>query len=139
MAEAPWPLWEVFVRSQHGLAHRHVDLRRPETTLGLVHLAGPLQDPRLLGRRAGHDARVVGQKHEREPEGADPFDFELLVDFGAYRDIGRHRKGFQQQQTLSTSHGYLIPPLMREAGLADEFATTLDRVAEITRTRGIYA
>ena len=21
-----WPLWEVFIRSQHGLAHKHVGL-----------------------------------------------------------------------------------------------------------------
>jgi ring-1,2-phenylacetyl-CoA epoxidase subunit PaaB len=25
-----WPLWEVFIRSQHGLAHKHVYTRRNE-------------------------------------------------------------------------------------------------------------
>lgn len=24
MSESEWPLWEVFIRSQHGLAHKHV-------------------------------------------------------------------------------------------------------------------
>ena len=24
MSNAEWPLWEVFIRSQHGLAHKHV-------------------------------------------------------------------------------------------------------------------
>ncbi|MEY4295628.1 MAG: hypothetical protein RLY82_1316 [Pseudomonadota bacterium] len=24
MDKAQWPLWEVFIRSQHGLAHKHV-------------------------------------------------------------------------------------------------------------------
>jgi thymidylate synthase ThyX len=64
-------------------------------------------------------------------EGAAPFDFELLVDFGAYRDIGRHRKGFQQQQVLTTAHGYLTPPLIREAGLEEKFSAVLNRVAKL--------
>ena len=45
-------------------------------------------------------------------EGATPFEFEILVDFGAYRDIGRHRKGYQQQQVLTVDHGFLVPPLL---------------------------
>src|SRR5450432_3529573 len=24
MSHAEWPLWEIFIRSQHGLAHKHV-------------------------------------------------------------------------------------------------------------------
>ncbi len=31
-----WPLWEVFIRSQHGLAHRHVgSLHAPDAQLAL--------------------------------------------------------------------------------------------------------
>ena len=31
-----WPLWEVFVRSQHGLAHRHVgSLHAPDSQMAL--------------------------------------------------------------------------------------------------------
>lgn len=31
-----WPLWEVFIRSQHGLAHRHVgSLHAPDATMAL--------------------------------------------------------------------------------------------------------
>ena len=33
-----WPLWEVFVRSQHGLAHKHVgSLHAPDSALALNH------------------------------------------------------------------------------------------------------
>ncbi len=62
-------------------------------------------------------------------EGAQPFDFEILVDFGAYRDIGRHRKGMQQQQVLTTCHGYLVPPLIKEAGLEARYREVLERAA----------
>lgn len=64
-------------------------------------------------------------------EGAAPFDFEVLVDFGAYRDIGRHRKSLQQQQTMTTAHGFAVPPLMATAGLAGEYADVLGRTAEL--------
>ena len=31
-----WPLWEVFVRSQHGLAHKHVgSLRAPDAEMAV--------------------------------------------------------------------------------------------------------
>lgn len=31
-----WPLWEVFIRSQHGLAHKHVgSLHAPDTEMAM--------------------------------------------------------------------------------------------------------
>jgi ring-1,2-phenylacetyl-CoA epoxidase subunit PaaB len=31
-----WPLWEVFIRSQHGLAHRHVgSLHAPDAAMAM--------------------------------------------------------------------------------------------------------
>jgi ring-1,2-phenylacetyl-CoA epoxidase subunit PaaB len=31
-----WPLWEIFVRSQHGLAHKHVgSLRAPDAAMAV--------------------------------------------------------------------------------------------------------
>ena len=91
---------------------------------------------KTVGERKALFERILDNRGSRDPlpmslEGADPFDFELSIDFGAYRDIGRHRKGFQQQQLLTTAHGYLTPPLLRQAGLADGFATVLDRVASL--------
>lgn len=67
-------------------------------------------------------------------EGAQPFEFEILVDFGAYRDIGRHRKGTQQQQALTVSHGYLVPPLIEEAGFAADYREVLDRTTDLQET-----
>ena len=65
--------------------------------------------------------------------GRKPFEFEILVDFGAYRDIGRHRKGYQQQQVLTVDHGFLVPPLLSEAGLDGEYREVLERTAEHQR------
>jgi hypothetical protein len=81
----------------------------------------------LMQKRGAHDAWPIGF------EGGWPFEFEVLLDFGAYRDVGRHRKGFQQQQALTTAHGYLVPPLIEDAGLAGRYREVLDRAAERQR------
>lgn len=80
---------------------------------------------RSLAARGPHDG------WPQALEGAAPFEFEVLLDFGAYRDIGRHRKGFQQQQTLTTTHGFVVPPLLREAGLDSEYSAVLERAADL--------
>jgi thymidylate synthase ThyX len=80
---------------------------------------------KLMAQRGPHDAWPLAL------EGAAPFEFEVLLDFGAYRDIGRHRKGLQQQQTLTTAHGFAVPPLMEQAGLGAEYARTLERAADL--------
>jgi thymidylate synthase ThyX len=87
--------------------------------------AGQRQDllRQSMAARGPHDAWPLGF------EGAQPFEFEVLLDFGAYRDIGRHRKGFQQQQTLTTAHGFVVPPLLEDAGLAPSYGEVLERAA----------
>jgi thymidylate synthase ThyX len=79
---------------------------------------------KVMAARGPHDGWPIGL------EGAAPFEFEVLLDFGAYRDIGRHRKGFQQQQALTTAHGFAVPPLLHDAGLADSYTEVLERTAE---------
>ncbi len=82
---------------------------------------------RAMKQRGKHDAWPIGL------EGAAPFEFEVLLDFGAYRDIGRHRKGFQQQQRLTAEHGFLVPPLIEQAGMQDRYIGVLRRAAELQR------
>jgi hypothetical protein len=78
---------------------------------------------RAMAARGSHDAWPAAL------EGAQPFEFETTLDFGAYRDVGRHRKGFQQQQALTTVHGFAVPPLIEQAGLAGAYADTMARAA----------
>lgn len=36
MSKREWPLWEIFVRGQHGLAHRHVgSLHAPDAEMAM--------------------------------------------------------------------------------------------------------
>ena len=36
MSKTEWPLWEIFIRGQHGLAHRHVgSLHAPDAEMAM--------------------------------------------------------------------------------------------------------
>jgi ring-1,2-phenylacetyl-CoA epoxidase subunit PaaB len=36
MSSSEWPLWEIFIRSQHGLAHKHVgSLHAPDAEMAI--------------------------------------------------------------------------------------------------------
>ena len=49
------------------------------------------------------------------------FSFDVLVDFGAFRDIQRHRMCTQTTQLLTTDHGYETPKELIDCGLQKEF------------------
>lgn len=57
---------------------------------------------------------------------AGEFVFDILIDFGAFRDIQRHRIGTQLPQLLTTFHGYNTPDLIKEAGLESKFKDAME-------------
>ncbi|MEM0360258.1 MAG: FAD-dependent thymidylate synthase [Candidatus Diapherotrites archaeon] len=59
------------------------------------------------------------------------FTFDILVDFGAFRDIQRHRMCTQTTQLLSTDHGYSIPQEIIECGLKKEFEKCMSSAKEL--------
>lgn len=132
-----------------GPAAGHTELLRHDRDLddrllaSLLYEASPLPFAALVqrvkalspGERIELLQRAMAARGPHDPwpaalEGGDPFEFETVLDFGAYRDVGRHRKGFQQQQTLTTVHGFVAPPLFAQAGLAAEYRAVMERAAE---------
>jgi hypothetical protein len=49
------------------------------------------------------------------------YTFDILANFGAYRDLHRHRMLTQERQDLTTEHGFDIPKEIVEAGFESEF------------------
>lgn len=47
--------------------------------------------------------------------------YETLINWGADRDLVRHRRENKQRQLLSTNHGFEMPPLIEEFGLKEDF------------------
>lgn len=62
------------------------------------------------------------------------FTFELVADFGAYRDLQRHRLLTQERQLLTCSHGYYLPKELQESGLEKEYITALNAAKEAYNT-----
>ncbi len=57
--------------------------------------------------------------------------FDILADYGAFRDLQRHRMLTVEWQQLSPYHGFTRSPIIDEAGVADEFDQAMDRSAEL--------
>ena len=56
--------------------------------------------------------------------------FELVMDYGAYREYKRHRMQSYFPQPLTVVHGAVIPPLIEEAGLTGRFNATVESSEE---------
>ena len=57
--------------------------------------------------------------------------FDVLCDYGAFRDLQRHRPLTIEWQTLGTQHGYEIPAAIGEAGLHGEWERVLEDSAAL--------
>ena len=75
-----------------------------------------------LCRRGPHDAPLRALEHLT-------YTFEVLVDYGAYRDIHRHRMATQTRQLPSPQHGYSTPEDIIRYGIQDEFDAGMAQAA----------
>ncbi|AKM82563.1 TPA: FAD-dependent thymidylate synthase [Candidatus Berkelbacteria bacterium] len=55
------------------------------------------------------------------------YTFDILMDYGAFRDIQRHRMATQTNQLATTEHGYSTPEEIVEAGLKNEYEEVMER------------
>ncbi len=54
------------------------------------------------------------------------FRFDILMDIGGFRDMHRHRRCIQIEQTFTTQHGYDIPPELEPAGALGDYESAMD-------------
>ncbi len=59
------------------------------------------------------------------------FTFEIVTDFGAYRDLQRHRILTQQKQMLTCDYGYLVPAEIKGTPFEEEYCLALDKAKEV--------
>jgi thymidylate synthase ThyX len=75
-----------------------------------------------LQRRGPHDQPLRALEHLT-------YSFEILLDYGAYRDIHRHRMATQTRQRLSPEHGYSTPEELEAYGFGETFTTCMEQAA----------
>ena len=103
-----------------------------------------LPDDQVLAkvRTLGEGDRVellrayVGERRNRRHKPGRAFEridyrFDVVADYGAFRDLQRHRMLTIEWQPLSTRHGYEVPEAVDEAGLRDPFDDAMERSAAL--------
>lgn len=97
-------------------------------------LAKIKNDPEIIERviqeavadRGGHD------QLPREFEHA-VFQHEIVMDYGAWRDVQRHRMCTQLNQELGVDLGYVIPQEVKDVGLETAYERLMDEAASLYR------
>jgi thymidylate synthase ThyX len=59
--------------------------------------------------------------------------FDILSDYGAFRDLQRHRMLTIEWQDLSTAHGYTMPPAVAAAGGQARYEASMERADSLYR------
>ena len=92
------------------------------------------------GMSAGDREQVlrayVGERTNRRHRPGRAFErtsyrFDVLTDYGAFRDLQRHRLLTIDWQALTTHHGYTRPEAIVEAGAAPAWREVMDRSADL--------
>jgi len=103
----PWP---KVIERVRGLS--------PEARAGVI--------DEYLRRRGRHDQPLRALEHLS-------YTFDILVDFGAFRDIQRHRMATQTPQELDPIQGYSIPAEIVRYGLLPRYQECMARAEEAYR------
>lgn len=111
------------------------------------HSSLPEQQILARVRQMGVDERVallkayVGDRSNRRHKPGRAFErsfyrFDVLSDYGAFRDMQRHRMLTIEWQRLTPNHGYTRPGLVEEAGVTSLFDETMERSAALYDAMG---
>jgi Thymidylate synthase complementing protein len=103
----------------------HSDLPLQELAASGVSVEGALRG--LMGYR--------GNRRHRAPRALEnvSYTFEIVANFGAYRDLQRHRMLTQDRQLLGTALGYDVPEELEQFGLGERFQRSLELAAHAHR------
>ncbi len=109
-----------------------------------LYAATSLPDDVLLERARGMSAEdrirvldaYVGDRTNRRHKPGRAFErtsyrFDVLCDYGAFRDLQRHRLLSIEWQALTTEHGFDRPPEIDEAGAAEDWNRTMEESAAL--------
>ena len=109
-----------------------------------LYAVSDLSDRELLAvaRRLSADDRAsvlrayIGERGNRRHRPGRAFErtsyrFDVLTDYGAFRDLQRHRLLTLEWQPLTTRHGYTEPEAIGEAGAADDWDRVMEASADL--------
>lgn len=69
-------------------------------------------------------------KSPRALENAE-FTFDIVSDYGAYRDLQRHRLLTQERQWLTCDYGFIVPPEIKDTPFEEEYCQAMYQAKEV--------
>lgn len=117
------------------------------STLLYQHCSHPYRQVRSAVESAGKSRRQeiidAGLRHRgrhdemlRAFQAGQQFRFDILMDIGGFRDMHRHRRCVQIEQSFTTQHGYEIPGELEPAGVLSTYTSEMDRAAAVVGELG---
>lgn len=110
----------------------------PHTTVSETQLEAEVREWPVERRREVLNAYVGDRRNRRHKPGRGFervwYRFDVLGDYGGFRDLQRHRMLTIEWQDLTPAHGYETPPELDEAGVASQWHEALDRSAQLYGT-----
>lgn len=79
---------------------------------------------RYLENMGDHDAPMRELEHAQ-------FSFDIIIDYGAFRDLQRHRICTQTNQLLTTNLGYDIPQDIIDAGVSEIYKEAMEKAKKL--------
>ncbi len=106
----------------------------PHTNVGLLELQDycrKLPDE-TLGQILEAAAQFRENRRHKSPRALEhaEFTFEIVADFGIYRDLQRHRMLTQERQPLTCHFGYYIPEEIVGTSMGDDYAAAMEMAKE---------
>jgi thymidylate synthase ThyX len=111
----------------------------PKVLAAILYELTGLSDAESLAAVARMDGRqrtalmqaYVGERTNRRHKPGRAFErtsyrFDILGDYGAFRDLQRHRLLTIEWQPLTAAHGYVVPEAVDEAGEGERFRRVMD-------------
>ncbi len=148
-----WPELGPLDAPRHGAAEPEVTLvdfdpdgeEKVLVAACFSHLGCSEQEAARRVRLLGHEDRValleayVGDRRNRRHRPGRAFErtdyrFELVTDYGAFRDLQRHRMLTMEWQRLGIALGYDMPELVADAGLGERYDEAIGRAEELYRS-----
>lgn len=107
-------------------AHAHVPERRIEARVRAMSVEERLQVVRAYVGQRDNRRHRPGRALERSD-----YRFDILADYGAFRDLQRHRMLTVEWQQLSPRHGFVRPEAVELAGESERFDEAMERSAAL--------
>jgi thymidylate synthase ThyX len=114
-----------------------------------LYSASDLPDDQILARvrqmrseeRAAVLRAYVGERKNRRYKPGRAFErtryrFDVLTDYGAFRDLQRHRMLTLEWQPLTPRHGYNLPEAVAEAGALEDWRRVMEQSAAVYEALG---